>query len=198
MPATKPTSTLGSDRVLASVISKVGPLRTYYRERTDLETVCRIIAGQQLSYKAASTIWARTQALCPSWQAKAVADLSDQALRGCGLSRNKAAFIREAASRVVDGSLDFKAIRAMGDEDAVAALRLIKGFGPWSVEMFLIFSLERPDIFSVGDAGLRRAVCQLYRVPKDQYERRIGRISDRWRPYRSYACRYLWAWLDGQ
>jgi DNA-3-methyladenine glycosylase II len=183
---------------MAQVVISVGKLRTYYRERTDLQTVCRIITGQQLSYRAASTIWARLQALCPSWGPKAVAGLSQDRLRGCGLSRGKAAYIHEAAARVVAGTLNFTLIRRMTDEDAAQALRSIKGFGPWSVEMFMIFSLERPDVFSVGDAGLRRAICTLYRVPKASYEHRVEKITDRWRPWRSYACRYLWAWLDNQ
>lgn len=191
-------SLLIADPVMGRIVEEVGDLRTYYRERTDLETTCRIIAGQQLSYKAASTIWKRVQALCPTWEPSDVAALPDVALRGCGLSRGKAEFIHLAAVRVTSGDLDFAKIRRMGDEEATAALRTIKGFGPWSVEMFLIFSLERPDVFSLGDAGLRRAICALYKVPRASYERRVSKITDRWRPYRSYACRYLWAWLDSQ
>jgi DNA-3-methyladenine glycosylase II len=189
-------STLAADPILAKVIRKIGRLPTYYRETTDLKTACRIITGQQLSYQAAATIWARVQATCPSWDPGAVAALHENRLRSCGLSRGKATYIHTAAARVVAGTLDFNAIRRMSDEDAAEALHSIKGFGPWSMEMFLIFALGRPDVFSVGDAGLRRAVCTLYRVPKSQYDRRIVKITDRWRPWRSYASRYLWAWLD--
>jgi DNA-3-methyladenine glycosylase II len=187
---------LGRDPVMRRVMAAVGSLQTYYRERTDFETVCRIITGQQLSYAAATTIWKRVRALRDSWQPEPVAGLGPARLRECGLSRNKAAFILEAAARAASGDLDFRAIRTMPDEEARDALRAIKGFGPWSVEMFLIFALDRPDVFSVGDAGLRRAVCTLYGIPPARYEARVAKVSGNWRPYRSFACRYLWGWLD--
>jgi len=190
--------TLMQDPILAEVVAGIGPLRSQARAQSDLEAACRIIAGQQLSAKAAATIWSRIKVLSPTWEPAAVATLSEEALCACGLSRNKASFIRGAAAGVVAGTLDFAAIRRMDDSEAAAALRTIKGFGPWSIEMFLMFSLERPDLFSLGDAGLRRAICLLYQVPKAAYERRVAAITDRWRPYRSHACRYLWAWLDRQ
>jgi DNA-3-methyladenine glycosylase II len=178
------------------VMAVVGGLQGYYRERTDFETVCRIITGQQLSYAAATTIWNRVRALRPSWQPEHVARLTPARLRECGLSRNKAAFIQDAAKRTARRDLDFAAIRTMPDDEAHEVLLSIKGFGPWSVEMFMIFALDRPDIFSVGDAGLRRAVCSLYGIPKARYESRVPKLAEAWRPYRSFACRYLWGWLD--
>ena len=178
------------------VMAAVGRLPGYYREGTDFETVCRIITGQQLSYAAATTIWRRVRALEKSWQPGRVASIEAGRLQGCGLSRNKAAFILEAAERAASRDLDLAAIRKMSDEDARRELLGIRGFGPWSVEMFLIFSLDRKDIYSVGDAGLRRAVCELYGIPRARYESRVGELAERWRPFRSYACRYLWGWLD--
>jgi len=178
------------------VITAVGRLRTYYRERTDFETVCRIITGQQLSYAAATAIWKRVQTLQEPWQPAPVAHLKPTQLLGCGLSRSKAAFIQELAERVARRDVDFTAIRRTPDEHARETLLSIKGFGPWSVEMFMIFALNRPDVFSIGDAGLRRAICSLYDIPKSRYECRVARVADQWRPYRSYACRYLWGWLD--
>jgi 3-methyladenine DNA glycosylase/8-oxoguanine DNA glycosylase len=162
---------LRKDPVMRRVIDAVGPQPSYYRERTDFETACRIIVGQQLSYAA------------------------DQ-LRTLGLSRSKATFIQELATRTDSGDLDFRRIRKLDDIAAGEALRGIKGFGPWSVEMFLIFAIGRDDVFSIGDAGLRRAVCDLYGVPPAEYEARIDAIADHWRPYRSHACRYLWGWLE--
>jgi len=187
---------LARDPVMRRVIATVGDLSDYYRERTDFETVSRIIVGQQLSYAAATTIWGRVRALEPRWRPSAVAALRLPRLRGAGLSRSKADFIVSAARRVADGDLDFAAIRRMDDERATEALTGIRGFGPWSAEMFLIFGLGRDDVFSRGDAGLRRAVCTLYDLPRGAYDRRIEAISDRWRPWRSHACRWLWAWLD--
>ncbi|MFZ4731537.1 MAG: DNA-3-methyladenine glycosylase family protein [Pirellulales bacterium] len=196
MPRAPADRALRRDPVMRGVIDAVGTLREYYRERTDFETVTRIIVGQQLSYAAATTIWKHVVALDPGWRPAAVAALDPERLRAQGLSRSKTRFILEAARRVTEGDLDFRRIRRLDDQAATDTLRGITGFGPWSVEMFMIFGLGRDDIFSVGDAGLRRAVCTLYGIPKTRYERRIGAIADRWRPWRSHACRYLWGWLD--
>lgn len=196
MPASNHKHVLGLDPVMRRVMAAVGRLPGYYRERTDFETVCRIITGQQLSYAAATSIWSRVRALRESWQPGNVASLKTSRLVDCGLSRNKAAFILEAAKRAVRQDLDFAAIRSMADDEAHAQLLSIKGFGPWSVEMFMIFALDRRDVFSVGDAGLRRAICTLYGIPKARYEYRVLKVAENWRPYRSFACRYLWGWLD--
>jgi len=196
MPRSPAETALRRDPVMRRVIDAVGPLRDYYRERTDFETVTRIIVGQQLSYTAATTIWRRVRALEPRWRPTAVARLSADDLRARGLSGSKTRFILEAARRVVDGDLDFRRIRRLDDHAAAERLRGITGFGPWSVEMFMIFGLGRDDIFSVGDAGLRRAVCSLYGIPKAAYAARIDSIAVGWRPWRSHACRYLWGWLD--
>ena len=187
---------LRKDPVMRRVIDAVGPQPSYYRERTDFETACRIIVGQQLSYAAATTIWGRVLGVVPRWRPAEVAALSADRLRALGLSRSKATFIQELASRTDSGDLDFRRIRKLDDIAAGEALRGIKGFGPWSVEMFLIFAIGRDDVFSIGDAGLRRAVCDLYGVLPAEYEDRIGGIAERWRPYRSHACRYLWGWLE--
>lgn len=187
---------LRKDPVLRGVIDAIGPQPSYYAERTDFETACRIIVGQQLSYAAATTIWRRVRGAVGHWRPAEVEALAPGRLRSLGVSGSKAAFIRELATRNRSGEIDFRRIRRLDDDDAAVALRGIKGFGPWSVEMFLIFALGRDDVFSVGDAGLRRAVCELYDVAPGHYERRIGAICERWRPWRSHACRYLWGWLD--
>lgn len=187
---------LRKDPVMRRVIDAVGPQPSYYRERTDFETACRIIVGQQLSYAAATTIWGRVRGVVPRWRPAEVAALSAERLRTLGLSRSKATFIQELATRTDSGDLDFRRIRKLDDIAAGEALRGIKGFGPWSVEMFLIFAIGRDDVFSIGDAGLRRAVCALYGVPPAEYEARIDGIAERWRPYRSHACRYLWGWIE--
>lgn len=88
------------------------------------------------------------------------------------------------------------AIRTRSDDDARVELLGIRGFGDWSVEMFLIFPLNRTDIYAVWDAGLRRAICELYGIPLARHESRVGELSARWRPFRCYACRCLWGWLD--
>lgn len=187
---------LRRDPVLRRVIDRVGTPPDYYRERSDFRTASRIVVGQQLSYAAATTIWNRVVALAPRWTPSEVARIAPARLRAAGLSGSKTGFIREAARRVEAGEIDFRRIRRLDDDAAAEALRDIKGFGPWSAEMFLIFGLGREDVFSVGDAGLRRAVTTLYRVPGGSYERRVAEIAARWRPHRSLASRILWAWLD--
>ena len=178
------------------VIDGVGPQPAFYRESTDFETACRIIVGQQLSYAAATTIWLRVRKAVPAWRPALVAALPPARLQACGLSGSKTSFILGAAAGVVGGAVDFRRIRNLDDTAAADALRTIRGFGPWSAEMFLIFALGRDDIFSVGDAGLRRAICDLYAVPEREYAQSLPAIADRWRPWRSHACRYLWGWLD--
>jgi 3-methyladenine DNA glycosylase/8-oxoguanine DNA glycosylase len=121
---------LGQDPVMRRVMAAVWRLQGYYRERTDFETVCRIITGQQLSYAAATTIWKRVRALRESWRPEHVANLKPARLLGCGLSRNKAAFILEAAERAARKDLNFAAIRKMPDEDAHDTLLAIKGLWP--------------------------------------------------------------------
>jgi DNA-3-methyladenine glycosylase II len=117
-------------------------------------------------------------------------------LRSAGISTSKAAFIRTLSRRIVAGDLSLHALGRLQESDVVDRLGTIRGFGPWSTEMFLIFALGYPDVFSSGDAGLRRAITSLYSVPDKAYEVRAEQISERWKPYRSYACRYLWLWLD--
>jgi DNA-3-methyladenine glycosylase II len=181
---------------MREVMAAVGPLPAFYRERTDFETVCRIITGQQLSYAAATTIWKRVRALRDAWLPETVSRIKPTTLTQCGLSGSKAQFILQAAKRAATQDLDFTRIRSLPDEEAHEQLLSIKGFGPWSVEMFMIFAFDRPDVFSVGDAGIRRAVCSLYTIPKHRYESRVLKLAETWRPYRSFACRYLWGWLD--
>ncbi len=187
---------LSQDPVFRTVLERVAAPRSSALVGNDFEMACRIIAGQQLSTKAAATIWSRVRTQHPSWQAEIVAASTHDQLRACGLSGAKSSAIRTMAERVASRALDFRAIRRLGDAEAAAALAGIKGFGPWSVEMFLIFALGRPDVFSGGDAGLRQAICELDRVPRHLYESRAPSISARWQPWRSIACRYLWAWLD--
>ena len=134
---------LRRDPVMRRVIDTVGPLPDYYRERTDFETVSRIIVGQQLSFAAANTIWNRVRPLARGWRPAAVAHLAPETLRSRGLSGSKARFILEAARRVTEGDLDFRRIRGLDDAGAAEALSGITGFGPWSVEMFLIFGMDR-------------------------------------------------------
>jgi DNA-3-methyladenine glycosylase II len=187
---------MAADPVMAKVISKVGTLKEYYRQRTHFMSLCRIIAGQQLSYQAASNIWSRARKAAPRWTPAAISQITEDRFRRCGMSAAKAAAVVRLAKSIVAGNFRLKELGRFDDIEVMEKLQSMKGIGPWSVEMFLLFALNRPDVFSPGDAGLRRAIISLYAVEPDSYSSLVDGIAAQWRPYRSYACRYLWRWLD--
>jgi DNA-3-methyladenine glycosylase II len=187
---------LNRDPILKKVIDRIGELA--WNEKSDLFTdILETIVGQQLSNKAASTIWQRFLGLLPDQKldAKAILSLSDEAMRSSGISNAKTRYIKAVAAAVQDEIINIEKIPTMPDEDIIQTLTQIKGIGPWTVEMLLIFSLNRPDVFSVGDLGLRKAVEQLYGIDRNNLKK-IKKISQEWRPYRSWASRYLWKFLD--
>jgi DNA-3-methyladenine glycosylase II len=161
-------------------------------------TLVRSIVGQQLSTKAAASIYARVLDLfggdVPT-PAQLIA-IDPDTLRGAGLSRAKVAYLRDLAERVEDGELDLDHLRELSDDEVSAQLTAVKGIGQWSVDMFLIFYLGRPDVLAVGDLGIRRAVERAYGLKKIPDAKTVLRIGEPWRPYRSLACLYLWASLD--
>jgi DNA-3-methyladenine glycosylase II len=160
--------------------------------------LARAIVGQQLSTKAARSIWARVEAVFDGRDPapKDLLAVGPERLREAGLSRAKVAYLRDLAERVVDGRLDLRALPRLSDEDVVAALTEIKGIGRWTAEMFLMFHLARPDVISTGDLGLRRAVQIEYGLKDLPGPQDFERIAEPWRPHRTLACLYLWRSLD--
>lgn len=159
----------------------------------------RAIVGQQLSTKAAATIWGRFAAACGGRPTpRSVARVSDADLRAVGLSGQKLRYIRDLCARVADGSLKLRSLDAMSDEDVITALTAVKGVGRWTAEMFLIFRLQRPDVLPVGDLGILKAVQRAYGLRGMPSPQRLTRMGESWRPYRSIACWYLWASLDNE
>lgn len=156
------------------------------------------IICQQLSDKAGATIFARVQGLFPKKRitAKHLLRIPDEKLRSVGPSRSKILFIKQLAKSVTEKVVDLEAISTMRDEEVVAALTKLKGIGPWTAEMFLMFSLGREDVFSYGDLGLRNAIKKLYGLKKDPTKKQMKTITRKWSPYRTYACRILWKSLD--
>jgi DNA-3-methyladenine glycosylase II len=158
------------------------------------EAIARAIVGQQLSTKAAGSIWERLLEVLgggtPSPGALLAADPDD--LRGAGLSWSKVAYLRDLAERVQDGELDPERLRELGDDDVVEELTRIKGVGRWTAEMFLIFNLGRPDVLAAGDLGIRRAVQRTYELDALPDAAEMERIAEPWRPHRTLACLYLW------
>lgn len=183
---------LKSDRVMAKLVRKHGSCRLGNRAFHPFHALTTAIISQQLSVKAAETIASRVaiHASRPFEPASILA-VAPESLRAAGLSGAKAKYIHGLARRVEDGSLNFGQIRKLHDEAAIVALTEVPGIGRWTAEMFLIFTLKRPDILSLGDAGLSRAVRLLY---GDSAE--MSHVAERWRPYRSVACWYLWQHLD--
>ena len=124
--------------------------------------------------------------------------LSDDALRGVGLSRQKLGYMRDLSRKMLDGSINTTGLAAMSDDEIVAELTKIKGIGRWTVEMLLIFRLTRPDVFPVGDLGIVKAIQKAYNLRGTPDVKRLQKIAERWRPYRSVASWYLWASLENK
>ena len=163
------------------------------------EKLCDIIIGQQLSGKVADVIFARFKTLFPSGKItpKAVLKLTDLQIRNIGTSNSKAAFIKDLAKKVETGEISFEDIGSLSDEEITGMLTEVHGIGPWTVEMFLMFSLGRPDVFSTGDLGLLRAVEKIYGLEEPSKQEREA-LSLKWSPFRSFAARLLWKSLDNR
>jgi DNA-3-methyladenine glycosylase II len=184
------------DPILAAAIKRIGPCLMADRQRKDhLTALVGAIVSQQLSTKAAATIFGRFLALFPGGEipdARAIATQSDTALRGVGLSGQKVGYLRDLCERIADGRLQLDKLDALPDDDVIARLTSVKGFGRWTAEMFLMFRLHRPDVLPADDLGIVKAVQRLYRLRKTPDARRILKIGEAWRPYRSVASWYLW------
>jgi DNA-3-methyladenine glycosylase II len=158
----------------------------------------RSIVGQQLSTKAASTIYGRMLDIfgghAPTPRQLLAAD--PEAIRAAGLSRPKIAYLRDLAQHVEDGTLELDRLDELPDEEVSAQLTAIKGLGQWTADMFLMFHLRRPDVLPVGDQGIRRAVQVQYRMRKLPDPKRLEKVARPWRPHRTLACLFLWSSLD--
>jgi 3-methyladenine DNA glycosylase/8-oxoguanine DNA glycosylase len=170
------------------------------RQRGDhLSALVQAITSQQLSTKAAATIFGRVQALSPTGSVTSAADIdrmSDDQLRAAGLSRQKVSYLRDLSARLGDGRLTLNDLEALEDEQVIERLTSVKGFGRWTAEMFLMFRLHRPDVLPVGDLGILTAVQRAYGLRKRPTPERLRKLGEAWRPYRSIACWYLWRSLD--
>lgn len=175
------------------------PLEDLEVSKDHFEKLCREIIGQQLSGKVARVIFGRFKELFLKGKIdpKTVLKLDPEKIRSVGMSNSKVAFIRDLSQKVVSKELDFAKIDTLEDELIIKSLTRVHGIGPWTAEMFLIFSLGRLDVFSTGDLGLLRAVEKLYGI-KNPSKEKLSKISVKWSPYRSYASRLLWKSLDNE
>jgi len=158
----------------------------------------RSIVGQQLSTKAAATIYGRMLELFGGHPPtpKQLLKVDPDKIRAAGLSRPKIAYLRDLAQHVEEGTLELEHLPDLPDEEVAEQLTAIKGLGQWTADMFLMFHLGRPDVLPVGDQGIRRAVQVEYRLRKLPDAKRLEKIARPWRPYRTLACLYLWSSLD--
>jgi DNA-3-methyladenine glycosylase II len=195
---------LSQDSRLQSVMTSVTLPPLQGGEEYVYASLIRAIVSQQLSAKAADTIYFRFLDLFPEQDPTPERLLAApiDALRSAGLSRQKAGYVQNIARFFHEKQAPEASWTALDDEAVIQTLTQIKGVGRWTAEMVLIFTLHRPDILPLGDLGIRKAMIQLYEVeetlPKRTVQQQLTGIAESWRPYRSYACRYLWRWIDQQ
>ena len=187
------------DPVLAAVIKKHKNRSLIDAPAVDpFSALVRTITAQQISTKAAATIHGRLVSLMPGGIAtpEALLTITDDQLRGAGLSRQKSAYLRDLGLKVSSGDLPIDALDRLTDEEVIDAIVKVKGLGRWSAEMFLMFRMRRPDVLPVDDLGIVTAIQRLYKLRKKPKADRIRKIGEAWRPYRTVACWYLWRSLE--
>lgn len=186
-----------SDPAMAALIERHGPLTIEHRRadrpEDSFEVLMRTIVGQQVSTAAARTVWERVVAAfggsAPTPE-QAIAGV--EKLRACGLSGRKVSYIEGLAEMVAAGELELDRLPEMDDADAIEALVAVRGLGRWSAEMFLMFHLGRPDVFSGGDLGLRNGIGIALELEEPPGPKEAVAIAERWRPNRTLASIYLW------
>jgi DNA-3-methyladenine glycosylase II len=191
-----------ADDTLRRIIDERGPLdfeaRSRGRPADPYGALLRSIVGQQLSTKAARSIYGRLteqfDGRTPTPQE--LLDADPEVVRSAGLSRPKVKYLRSLAEHVVSGELELDKLHELPDEEVTREVTAVKGLGQWTADMFLIFHLGRPDVLPVGDLGVRRAVERAYGLEALPDAETLERLGERWRPYRSLASLYLWDSLD--
>lgn len=193
---------LKKDKKLKELIRQVGPLK--YKKDLDLYlSLLRSIVSQQLSVKAAATIWQRFLGLFKNGypEPRLLLKLKDEQLRAAGLSYQKAGYLKNIARFSIEETLDYQDLRKLSDEDLIDYLVQIKGVGRWTVEMILMFSLQRHDILPLDDLGIQNGMKHLYDIQhatKKELFKEMERIAQSWRPCRTLACLYIWRYKDNQ
>lgn len=185
------------DPRIASLIDSVGEIEV--TKSTDyFFSLCREIIGQQLSGKAADSIHRRFLTLFPHKKVtpERIFILLDEQIRNIGTSWAKVRSLKDLAEKVMKKKICLETIDALDDEAVIQHLTLVKGIGPWTAEMFLMFALGREDIFSFGDLGLKKAIKKVYSLSKDPTLKQLQKITKTWSPYRTYASLILWKSLE--
>jgi len=188
-----------ADPVLRQLIDRTGPC-TMRRSRRFFQSLARAIVAQQISSKAAKSIWTRLQNAARPRQltAEFVAGMSLDELRSLGISPQKASYLHDLSARIQDGTLRLHRLSRYPDEAVMEQLVAVKGIGEWTAQMFLMFSLGRLDVFPHGDLGIRTAIRNLYRLPDLPDRKSSEPIAEVWRPYTTIACWYLWRSVEDE
>ena len=187
------------DKTLRRIIDRAGPCTLTPRRRYFI-ALCEAIVSQQLAAKAAATIFQRFCGLFDRHTPTpaSVLGLSDTELRSAGLSSQKLGYVRDLARKLSDGTIPQRRLSRMEDEAVIEALTRVKGIGMWTAQMFLIFVLNRPDVWPTDDLGVRRAVQIQFGLKDLPNTAQLTELAEPWRPYRSIAAWYLWQSLDNK
>jgi DNA-3-methyladenine glycosylase II len=184
------------DPILCEIIERVGSFRMEYGP-PEFHSLAESILYQQLNGKAAATIFDRFVGVAGDpLTPEGILKLSDDQLRGVGLSKQKSSYLRDLAAKTASGALDFSRLAEMPDAEVIEHLTQVKGIGIWTAQMFLMFTLRRPDVLPTGDYGVQAAIKKHYRKRNLPKPKEMEKIARRWSPYRSIACWYLWRSLD--
>jgi DNA-3-methyladenine glycosylase II len=188
-----------ADPVLGAIIDRVGPYRIEYREPV-FQTLVRSIVYQQLSGRVANVIFGRLTAAVAEdpITPEGIMRLTPRKMRALGLSKQKTEYIRDLARRTRSGEVDFSVCSSLTDAEIIERFTTVKGIGTWTVHMFLIFALKRPDVLPVGDLGVRAAIKRAYNLADLPKPDEMQRIAESWRPYCSVASWYLWRSLENE
>lgn len=187
----------GCDPILGAVVERLGPLEEQSGGGDHFAALCDIIIGQQLSVASARAIKNRFRAHFGEAPATAqVLAMSDETGKTLGLSAPKTCYLRNLAGHIEDGQLDMAHLETLSDDEIRSEIIAVKGLGPWSADIFLLFHLNRPDVLPVGDLGIREAMKRLYHLETRPEAPEMERISAPWRPHRTLASRFLWRYLD--
>lgn len=183
------------DPVMAALI-RAHPKASLFSRGDPFQTLFRSIVGQQISVKAADSVWTRVCAGVPAMTPEGIFTTGVNALRACGLSQRKAEYASDLAAHFVHGRIDARDWPKMSDDAVIAELTAVRGIGRWTAEMFLIFNLMRPDVFPLDDIGLQKAVWQHYFAGEKQPLSMLKAQGEAWAPWRTVATWYLWRSLD--
>ncbi len=188
-----------NDPLLHAFSLRIGEFKVLKKEKPEnyFLKLCDTIAGQQLSGKAADAIFSRFMRLYPKGLTPgAVLKTRHEKLRGAGMSNAKAKYLKNLAQAVFSNKLRLASLDSLSDIEVIKQLVQVKGIGPWTAEMFLMFTLGRPDVFSHGDLGLRKGIKKIYGFKKDPGIKKVEKIIKKWSPYKTYASLILWESLE--